>query len=793
MRLRKKTLFTIGVTTAGLLLALSITSLLILLNSYSVMEEEKAKEDMYRVLNSFSAGVDQLVSSGRDYASWDDTYQFVQTASLSTADGHPYVLRNLTDETFVINRLNFLLLLNASGEVVFQKGYNLASNTEVPVPAELFQLIKRNRSLFLYHSHPTSDKSGILLLNRQPAAIASLPIIRSSMEGPIQGTLIAGYFLDSAYIRQQSTLTRTHLQLLPYQQAAIPAELIRSWSPTPLVHAPIWTRTDQEANLETSALLYDILGRPALVLEMNQPRTIYEQGKRTVIYFLLLLVIAGLIFGIVVLRLLERVILSRLSGLISRVSAISQNRDFSGRVEITGTDEISELEQEFNVMMSVLENAQRTIRHRAEYDSLTRLPNRSLFYELLQQMLQEAVDRGSQAAILFIDLDKFKQVNDTFGHHAGDLLLLEVAKRLRQCTRPDDVLSRLGGDEFIVLLPHLSDLQIVETIAKRIREALCQPFFFNRQPMHLSASIGISLFPAHGTDAEILVQHADLAMLRVKEEGKNNCRLFTPELLEQADRKRTLEKLLHQAIERDELQLHYQSKICMETGRIVGMEALLRWVHPELGPISPQEFIPIAEETGLISAIGKWVLKTACSQNKSWQDAGYYPISVAVNLSPIQFDQDDLVTTIEQVLRESQMEPRWLELEITESIAIQNINTVVEKLQALRRMGIRIAIDDFGTGYSSLSYLKRFPVDALKIDKSFVQDITSDANIPTAIIAMARSLRLTVTAEGVETVEQLQLLRQLRCDFLQGYLFSRPLPTDAFEQMLASQSQLSHK
>ncbi|MFY0543967.1 bifunctional diguanylate cyclase/phosphodiesterase [Brevibacillus sp. H7] len=778
MTLRKKTIATIGITTAGLLIILYLASLLILLGSFSWMEEKDTREDMRRVLNSFSAGVEDLVSTSRDYATRDDTYAFIQDANVSEGRNHPFVTRNFPDETFAIHHINFLLLLNAKGDIVYQKGYDMLADQEVPVSPELIRQIHQRQDLFLRHTHHDSSKSGLLILEDKPAAVASLPIIRSDKTGPIRGTLIAGYYIDSHYVKYQSALTRNLLQLSLYKNTPIPVE-------AELPEGSVWISEKDENKIQANALVYDLYGNPAFVLQFEKPRSIYFQGKSSLLYYLASLMITGIIFTVVILYFLEKVILSRLSGLITSIKTISQTKDFSARVRLTGTDEISDLEQEFNVMMSVLEESQGTIMHRAYHDFLTDLPNRNLFYEQLEQALETAARQHHQVAILFIGLDKFKQINDTFGHEVGDLLLLMATQRLLACIRSDDFLSRLGGDEFIVLLPSIAERGMIDNIADRIRESLSEPFHLKNHQVYASASIGISIYPSDGTDPEILIKHADMAMRRVKREGKNNYRQFTPDMQEETDRKLLLEHHLRLAVERNELQLYYQPKVCMHTGRITGMEALLRWMHPELGVISPEEFIPLAEETGLITSIGEWVLRTACRQNKSWQLAGFPPVSVAVNLSSIQFEQDDLVAIIEQVLRDTGMDPHFLELEITESIAIQNIDHVVEKLLTLRKMGIHISIDDFGTGYSSLSYLKRFPIDSLKIDKAFVRDITEDANIPTAIIAMAHRLSLSVTAEGVETNEQLELLRKLRCNFLQGYLFSEPLPAHEFEQLLA--------
>jgi diguanylate cyclase (GGDEF)-like protein len=439
-------------------------------------------------------------------------------------------------------------------------------------------------------------------------------------------------------------------------------------------------------------------------------------------------------------------------------------------------------------------HAEEVIQHQAHFDLLTDLPNRMMFQDRLTLALAHANRHRKMLAVLFVDLDRFKTIVDTLGHAMGDRLLRAVAERLSSCLEEGDTLARLGGDEFVVLLPEISRADKAVKLAHKILEVLKPSFSFSGHELHITTSIGISLYPYDGEDADTLLKNADTALYRAKEQGRNNYQLYTPAMNARAFERLALENSLRKALERKEFMVHYQPQVDLRTRAIVGTEALLRWQHPDLGVVYPSEFIPIAEETGLIVPLGEWVLRTACAQAKAWQKAGLPPVSVAVNLSARQFQQHDLVDTVSRTLKETGLDPRWLEIEITESIAMQNADYTIVILRDLKDMGMQIAMDDFGTGYSSLSYLKKFPIDSLKIDQSFVRDIPTDANdaaIANAIIVLAHSLKLKVIAEGVETPEQEAFLREHQCDRFQGFLFSNPVNANVFENLLRQKRQLA--
>jgi diguanylate cyclase (GGDEF)-like protein len=436
--------------------------------------------------------------------------------------------------------------------------------------------------------------------------------------------------------------------------------------------------------------------------------------------------------------------------------------------------------------------ADERIEYLASHDSLTNLPNREMFNGLLRRSIDAAERYQRRFALLFIDLDRFKIINDSLGHAAGDMLLVEIASRLRGALRSSDVVARLGGDEFVVILEESAERHEAERIAGELLSVLGQPLQLSGHECHTTASIGIAMYPSDGSDIQTLTKNADMAMYLAKEDGKNGFRFFTNEIKAQSIERLTLETALRRALERDQLSLHYQPKVDMASGQITGVEALLRWMHPERGLVSPGQFIPLAEETGLIVPIGRWVLKEACAQNMAWQRRGLLPVTMAVNLSPRQFTDPHLLHDIDEALLASGMSPVLLQLEVTESMVMRNVSRAIKVLDAIQSRGIRLAIDDFGTGYSSMSLMKQFPIDTIKIDRSFVRDLPNDSEdraIAQAIISMGKALGMTIIAEGVETFEQETFLRNHACDEMQGFLFSKPLPAKQMAELLRAESR----
>jgi diguanylate cyclase (GGDEF)-like protein len=527
---------------------------------------------------------------------------------------------------------------------------------------------------------------------------------------------------------------------------------------------------------------------------------------------------------------LQRIITDPLLRLSAIARQVSTGKNYSVRVIGEGKDELGNLISDFNTMLDEIQSRDRELReHRlkleervaqrtrelesanaqlelsrqqaesvasrmeyhAHHDALTGLPNRILLHDRITSELAHARRQQSNAALLFLDLDRFKLINDSLGHAIGDQLLRVISRRLGNCVREEDTVARLGGDEFMVLLPRISGSADAGRIAKKIIDSLIDPVSCNGHELHITTSIGISIFPYDGTDAETLIKHADISMYRAKELGRNKAVYYTAEMNAGSRKQLAMETSLRKALEKNQLKLFYQPKVDINRNMIVGVEALLRWEHPTMGSISPLDFIPVAEDSGLIMPIGEWVLNTAFRQLKQWHNAGFSDLTVAVNLSSVQLSHPGFEETVELALQNSDLDAGLVGLEVTENVAMENIDSSVVILERFKCMGIGLAMDDFGTGYSSLNYLRRLPIDTVKIDKSFVREIpdsTDDVTIAQAIIAMAQSLKLSLIVEGVENVRQLNFFRQLGITIVQGYLFSKPVPASDILKMLESQT-----
>ncbi|AFZ31981.1 diguanylate cyclase/phosphodiesterase [Gloeocapsa sp. PCC 7428] len=457
----------------------------------------------------------------------------------------------------------------------------------------------------------------------------------------------------------------------------------------------------------------------------------------------------------------------------------------------------TEFTDEAGILMAdtahALKKLDQVINYMANYDDLTGLPNRDLFRDRLQQAIAQAQNSHQMLAIILLRLNRLKRINDTLGYHAGDVLLRNAAQRFASCMSDNDILARLGSNTFAIVQTHLRTVDDIVTLAEKICDASARPFTIDQQEISTGASLGIAIYPNDSTNVEHLVSYADTAMHQAQRQG-SNYQFYSADINNSLQERLALENELYYALDRGELLLHYQPQVSLHSGRIIGVETLIRWQNPTRGLVSPAKFIPIAEETGLIVPIGEWVLRTACAQSLAWQAQGFPALKIAVNLSARQFKQQNLVETVTQVLDATGLEPNYLELELTESLMVDNIQQSINIMQQLHNMGIVLSVDDFGTGYSSLNYLKRFPIHTLKIDQSFVRDLvvdSDDAAIVDAIISLAHSLNLSVIAEGVESQAQLDYLQTKGCDEVQGYYFSRPLPANTFTQLLQEGKTLS--
>jgi diguanylate cyclase (GGDEF)-like protein len=624
----------------------------------------------------------------------------------------------------------------------------------MPLPAGL--LAHLEKSLLLSNTDPDFKIQGIILLPDGPMLITSHPILKSSYEGPVAGNAIMGRFLNDEVVSQLSE--KLKLTLFSHRlDKSPPVDFGRITEKMPFLFQPL-----SNSIIAGYVVIDDIYEQPAIGLNVEMFRKINRVGSKAINYMLYSLIAVGVIFTIVMLFFL--------------------GKNFLELIKINKTLRLEIIERK---------KIQKRAVYLAYHDQLTNLPNRLLFTERLTQTILQLKRRGESIAILFLDLDTFKTINDTMGHDQGDELLKEISKRLLETLRISDSVARIGGDEFIIMIPLLKSEDDLTIIAEKVLSIIRQAIKLNNQDCFITASIGVAVYPTDGEDAEALIKNADIAMYSAKEKGKNRCVLCTPLLKDTVLNKVKLTDNLSRALGRNELVLYYQPQVSFSSGSIVGVEALLRWFTHDFGLILPGNFIPIAEQTGLIIPIGEWVLRTACKQNKVWQNAGLTRIRVAVNISVLQLKNYKIVDQIAKILSETGLNPKFLELEITENVAMKKIEYIVDILTVLKKLGVTISIDDFGTEYSSLNYLKHLPIDRIKIAMPFVHGISlhdKDESIINAIITLARNFKINIIAEGVETQKQLSFLTQHKCDEIQGYFYSKPLPVLEMEELLKSKT-----
>jgi len=662
--------------------------------------------------------------------------------------------------------------------------------------------------------------TGIILIVDETIAFRSSLVNNLTAQAKIIGNNSTAAIAFNDYQAAEETLSA--LKAIPNVVSAMiyaqDGRIFARYKRADLKHFPVPSpgKEDYEFGINRLSVFQDI------ALDKEIIGTIYIQSDLKELYVriirnagtVIVLIALSIFVAFLLLSKLQHAITKPILDLTHLMQIVSTRRDYSVRSPIQRGDELGFLSKGFNEMLEQIQTrdteikrsyeqlsqelaerkrAEETIKYMAYYDSLTGLPNRTLFNDRLSQTMLQAQRYGQKVAVVFFDLDNFKNINDTLGHTTGDLLLKAIAERLTNIIRGVDTISHQGGDEFSILISGINHVQDVAKIAQKILDALSEKIRLDEHEIFITASMGISLYPSDGDSAETLVKNADIAMYAAKEQGRNNYQFYTPAMNTIIFERITLENSIRKALEKDEFVVYYQPRINIKTGQITGMEALARWQHPDLGLTLPLKFIPLAEETGLIIPIGEQVMWKACKQNKMWQDSGFPHLCIGVNFSAKQFQQKNLIEMITKVLTNTGLKPDRLELEITESTIMRDIRHATSTLHELHEIGIKISIDDFGTGYSSLSYLKNFPIDMLKIDRSFLIGVTTNSDdkaIVDAIIAMAHILKLKVIAEGVETEEQMEFLRSHNCDEAQGYLFSKPLPSEELAQLLVNKSKL---
>ncbi|MGG1554217.1 EAL domain-containing protein [Paenibacillus ferrarius] len=790
MLLRRKIFMCVGVTTLCLLTLLYLISERALLHNYERMELDSLRENMKQNLLSYFDEYTNLGAIAINYAGWDDTYNFINRSAIP-ADNDPYLTVNYTDSLFVSSRLNITLLLNSQKQIYFGKAYDYSNNRPLAYPSSMIEALMKAYASFFEQPNASLRKQGLLIVDNKPLIAASYPILTSNNEGPVHGTLVFARFLDANYIRYISAKTDIPLTISIVDPSYIPPEQATTITVPGSRTLPFWTESDK-SEIKGFTLLSDVDNKPAILLQFIKPRELYKEAQKSIMFYLLYFGISGLVFFFIISYVLQRTIFTRLDNTISGMNLIKTKQDFSIRILESGNDEISQFEKSFNHMMISLEKSQNKIQFQANHDNLTGLANRKAFFEYLDKMIKQSRKRQSRFAVLFIDLDRFKLINDTMGHHMGDMLLMEVTNRLRLCMKYGEFLCRLGGDEFSIVVHDVFNSKQIEQLAKFIIEKINDPYELNGYHFTISASIGISLYPDHGADSESLLHHSDVAMLDVKETGKNNYRWFSESIEEIRTKRTLLEQFLKSAIDNKELTLVYQPKLDLVKNKIAGVEALLRWRNQKFGYVSPYEFIPIAESSGIINEIGEWIMRSACRQYVAWQDQMEdMSLIIAINISGVQLLQPNFVERIRGVFEEEKVEPCHFELEVTETFAIENFEEVINILVELRNFGFMISIDDFGAGYSSMKYVCQLPIQCMKLDKTLIDNLAENVRsqvVVSTLIEMAHRLQLTVVAEGVELPEQLQLLQTYQCDQIQGFLISKPVPANMIIELMDKKS-----
>jgi diguanylate cyclase (GGDEF)-like protein len=829
MKLRNKVLIAIGLAWILFLGFTYIGSRFFLLKSFLALEHTRADEDLSRVDQALDQVDYALSTFTSDWSHWNDLYSYMQGKNPS------FIPNNLNMTAYVNSHINFMSYWDKQDKLLV--GVSVDTNTQkyIPFPTGLETYLQPESAL-LQVDNKKKALRGFMLTGNGIMLVAADTATDGDKVLPPLGVMVNARYLDKDLIKQISKETKVALELF------LPEQIAKS---TPLLN-DIFHRLDHEKNghdslpinnsfLNGFTLIRDIDNKPIGMFRMTTPRSIFLSGVRAIDYYLGMFLILGILFSILMIYLLRHLIVRRLEKLDSEVAHISEKNAIRERVDASGKDELASVASEVNHMLDIIQASHEQLENRvaerteelqktniqlqeeiterksvqrelvvhkehlvrlAHYDNLTTLPNRVFFNEILNKAINHAKRHQKILAILFIDLDRFKTINDALGHPIGDLVLKEMGKRFSTVLRAGDIIARLGGDEYIILLNDINNAKYAGTVAEKILEVCTHSVKIETHEFYINGSIGISIYPNDGQSLEDLQRNADMAMYKAKRSGGGMYKFYAPEMDVAAHEHIKLEAELRKAIQRNEFVLYYQPQLKLNDGTVQRVEALIRWEHPELGLVSPAKFIPLAEETGLIMAIGEWAVHEACRVAKSWQIQGYEPITIAVNISPKQFRHQDVAQIVSDSLKENDLAAKYIEIEITETAVMDNVAEAIAKLTKIHSMGIHISVDDFGTGYTSISYLGQFPVSILKIDQTFIKGIPqspSDLAITSAMIALGHNLGLEVVAEGVETPEQLQFLIDHHCDFIQGYYFSRPLPANKIIEQFTKSTKNSEK
>ncbi|WP_309570660.1 EAL domain-containing protein [Deinococcus sp.] len=746
---------------AGLCLLVTVGAGLpgLVIKRFDVQEQRRMHADTLRVRRALDTELAGLGAFVENWSAWDDTYAYVR---------HPnrtYETSNLVPASFESARLNLFVFLNTAGTVVHTSAYDLAANTFVPAGDLTRELLRRSAASLIPRSD-TESRQGVIMLSGGPWLVAARPILTSAGHGPSAGTVVLGRRLSRAVLNDLKRDANLTLRI-----AQVPIQGVAA----PLNPGEVRVKDPTETRLEGVMTIADLQGHPSLQVVVGAARPDHANGVLTARIILLVGLAATLLFSGLTIVLVERLILRRLGRYREQVGVIMQHGQLTTRFPVSGQDELSDLGHALNALLDETELGRARLEQLATHDELTGLPNRAHLHLALSSMIA----RGQPFAVALVDLDNFKAINDTLGHEVGDEVLRGSGARMQLSLPAGASVSRLGGDEFALLLPAETTEHVTVWLAA-LMEQLARPLPTSAAELRIQASVGVSCWPDDATDGSALLRYADLAMYHAKATAGGVAH-YRPELSADAQRRSMLERSLQGVVERGELWLAYQPVVELASGQVVGCEALLRWNSPEHGAVSPAQFIPIAEERGMINGIGAWVLEEACQQAAQWQRAGLN-LKVAVNVSAVQLRDPRFDEVVAATLRASGLPPSLLELEVTETAVMSNVTGATELLARVRHLGVSVALDDFGTGFASLELVRELPLDKLKLDGSFVTGAEADGRrqvIVGAVIRMARDLHLQVVAEGVESSGQRDLLTTLHCPLAQGYLYARPLTSEA--------------
>jgi diguanylate cyclase (GGDEF)-like protein len=742
---RSRTLIAACLAALVLVVGVFYASRTVLVRSFADIEADTARQSIDRVRRALEAELRQLEISTFEYAEWDDAYEHV------SGQQPDFAATSFTRATLNTRRLDLVWMIDSEGRTVTALGIDDdAADGVAPLPGKVLKSLQQNLPVLRAQRRRPDTSLKLMRIGDRALAFAATPILHSDGTGPSAGILLFGRYLGKPQASHLAEMTQVPVEITLLDDfgdnsSAVLTQSVHEWAVGSRGSGDLFVYPRDSSHLDGHTVLRDVVGSPLLLLSATVNRDALDLGKRTVMGVIGALV-AG--FAAVVITLLT---------ILNRTWRIREN---SAR---------QRLEQE------------RNLSRLARRDVLTGLPNRLHLQRLLPRLISRAGREESKLALLYIDLDHFKNINDSLGHGTGDRLLESIAQRLRASVAADDLVVRMGGDEFVVVTGGLPNVSVVDSIAKRIRMELSQAVQIDGASLSVAPSIGISVFPDDGTTPEALLKHADIALYQAKDRGRGNHLFFTAEMNARLSERLGIERALRKALDSGELSLEYQPSYDLRNVKPIGFEALLRWRSAEHGMIPPSRFIPIAEQSGLIVEIGEWVLRRVCRQLAEWQEMHVPLLPVSVNISPRQFEMAGLADKVAALCREFGIGPHLLYFEITETAVMQKSEAQLGALQALRNLGSRILIDDFGTGYSSLSYLKHLPIDTLKIDRAFVRDMAVDQNdfaIVSAIVGIAKSLALHLVAEGIETIEQLDCLRKLGCQAGQGFFFSPPISVE---------------